>query len=453
MIRRMPDLGPGPPGPAPVGQSHGATMGDENDQPDVDPQPRRRVPPPTIDLEAAETAASRRLAFARFVPSLPHFLAAGIGAAIALMAVVGAWLLSGSWPLDHGPADVPQATQTAQGTQAPQVAQTGQAAQAAQAAQARLDRIEAQLAALARRDGQDGGQGTAAGAAADPKALEDISRRLARIEGVAAVTPGTAASDAALADLNHRLDDAMAAARTARERADAAAKAAEAPRPSAQPDADRDAERAALDALAARVATLESSTKALGERIARGSEATAGSARNAVAALALELAVERGGAYARELAAIDPAAVDKATRDALAPFAASGVPAAAALGRELAALMPAARKATEEPAHDGGMIDRLRSSAQRLVRVRPIGEPPGDDPAAVLARIDTAATRSDLGAALKEAEKLPAPARAPLEPWIKRAQARDAALAAATGLVDRALDASRRSAAQGTPTR
>ena len=170
-------------------------MGDENDQPDVDPQPRRRVPPPTIDLEAAETAASRRLAFARFVPSLPHFLAAGIGAAIALMAVVGAWLLSGSWPLDHGPADVPQATQTAQGTQAPQVAQTGQAAQAAQAAQARLDRIEAQLAALARRDGQDGGQGTAAGAAADPKALEDISRRLARIEGVAAVTPGALRSE------------------------------------------------------------------------------------------------------------------------------------------------------------------------------------------------------------------------------------------------------------------
>ena len=432
-------------------------MGDENDQPDVDPQPRRRVPPPTIDLEAAETAASRRLAFARFVPSLPHFLAAGIGAAIALMAVVGAWLLSGSWPLDHGPADVPQAPQTAQGSQAPQAAQTGQAAQATQAAQAaqtaeaRLDRIEAQLAAVARRDGQDGGQGTAA--AADPKALEDISRRLARIEGVAAVTPGAAASDAALADLNHRLDDTMAAARAARERADAAAKAAEAPRPSGQPDADRDAERAALDALAARVATLESSTKALGERIARGSEATAGSARNAVAALALELAVERGGAYARELAAIDPAAVDKATRDALAPFAASGVPAAAALGRELAALMPAARKATEEPAHDGGMIDRLRSSAQRLVRVRPIGEPPGDDPAAVLARIDTAAARSDLGAALKEAEKLPAPARAPLEPWIKRVQAREAALAAATGLVDRALDASRRSAAQGTPTR
>src|SRR5262249_15253599 len=227
-----------------------------------------------------------------------------------------------------------------------------------------------------------------------------------------------------------------------------AAKAAEAPRPSAQPDADRDAERAALDALAARVATLESSTKALGERIARGSEATAGSARNAVAALALELAVERGGAYARELAAID-----RATRDALARFAATGVPAAAALGRELAALMPAARKAAEEPAHDGGMIDRLRSNAQRLVRVRPIGEPPGDDPAAVLARIDTAAARSDLGAALKEAEKLPAPARAPPEPWIKRAQARDAALAAATGLVDRALDASRRSAAQGTPTR
>src|SRR5262249_57830599 len=129
---------------------------------------------------------------ARFVPSLPHFLAAGIGAAIALMAVVGAWLLSGSWPLDHGPADVPQATQTAQGTQAPQVAQTGQAAQAAQAPQARLDRIEAPLPPPARPNAQAGGQGTAPGAPANPNQPEGSSPRPLALGGVAPVSPPTA---------------------------------------------------------------------------------------------------------------------------------------------------------------------------------------------------------------------------------------------------------------------
>src|SRR5690348_7455816 len=31
-------------------------MADENDKPGLDPQPRRRVPPPTIDLEASDVS-------------------------------------------------------------------------------------------------------------------------------------------------------------------------------------------------------------------------------------------------------------------------------------------------------------------------------------------------------------------------------------------------------------
>src|SRR5262249_30029605 len=212
----------------------------------------------------------------------------------------------------------------------------------------------------------------------------------------ASATPGAAPSDAALAALNRRLDDALVAAKAARERADAAAKSvAEMPRPSPQPDTDNAAERAkdraALDALAARVASLEGTAKSLADRITRSNEAAAsGGARELVAALALRLAVERSAPYTRELAALDSTA-DTAARDALAPFAASGVPPASALARELVPLLPAARKAAEEPAKDSGgsgFLDRLQTSAERLVHVRPIGMPPGDDAAATVARIE-----------------------------------------------------------------
>jgi hypothetical protein len=65
-----------------------------------------------------------------------------------------------------------------------------------------------------------------------------------------------------------------------------------------------------------------------------------------------------------------------------------------------------------------------------LVRFRPLDEPPGDDPAAVLTRIEQRALQADLPGAIKELAKLPAPARAAAQAWIAKAQARLAAVAA-----------------------
>src|SRR5262249_55272162 len=153
--------------------------------------------------------------------------------------------------------------------------------------------------------------------------------------------------------------------------------------------------------------------------------------------------------YASELAAIDPGVADKAARDALAPFAQSGVPDAATLSRELAAALPAAHKAAEPPAtaQDDSLMGRLKADAARLVRIRPVTQQAGDDPAAVLTRLDAAAAQPDIATARAEADKLPAPVRAPLDPWIKRVAARDAALAAAATLVGRSFAALRAPAA------
>jgi hypothetical protein len=73
--------------------------------------------------------------------------------------------------------------------------------------------------------------------------------------------------------------------------------------------------------------------------------------------------------------------------------------------------------------------------------VRPAEEIAGADPAAVVSRAEAKAARADLAGALAELGELPAAARAPAEPWIKKAQARAAALEASRRLAADALAA------------
>ena len=158
-------------------------------------------------------------------------------------------------------------------------------------------------------------------------------------------------------------------------------------------------------------------------------------------AAALKGAVERGDPFAAELAAANALAPDAKALAPLDAFAAAGVPAAAALARELAALSPALTQAAGAPAREGGFLDKLQASAEKLVRVRPAEEIAGADPAAVVSRAEAKAARADLAGALAELGELPAAARAPAEPWIKKAQARAAALEASRRLAADALAA------------
>ena len=102
--------------------------------------------------------------------------------------------------------------------------------------------------------------------------------------------------------------------------------------------------------------------------------------RLAVAASALRNAVERGDPFTAELAIVKPLAPDANAIALLEPFAASGVPGNAALGQELAAIVRPMLRAADEPPRDGGFLDRLQANAEKLVRIRPVGEEArGDD--------------------------------------------------------------------------
>jgi hypothetical protein len=124
-------------------------------------------------------------------------------------------------------------------------------------------------------------------------------------------------------------------------------------------------------------------------------------------------------------------APDAKTLAPLEPFAASGVPTNTMLGRELSLLAPALYQAAGVANRDsGGFLDRLQANAERLVRIKPIAEAPGDDPTAIVTRIELKAAHSDVAGALAEFAKLPPAVRAPADAWIKQAEARNAAIEA-----------------------
>ena len=92
--------------------------------------------------------------------------------------------------------------------------------------------------------------------------------------------------------------------------------------------------------------------------------------------------------------------------------------------------MPALAKAVGTASRDGGILDRLKASAEKVVRVRPIDEAPGDDPVAVVRRIEMRAEQGNLNGAMAEIAKLPEPARALTKEWVAKVEARNAAVEA-----------------------
>jgi hypothetical protein len=460
-------------------------MDDDKPIPGPDPQPRRRVPPPTIDLAATdvspraestaaanpasdsppadvpagdsqptgpaaepgpapadapraaggETAGSSAdpsppsAAAPRRAPVWPQLVAGAVGAALVLGVVAGAWIAMGPGVVPRADQVTDKVTDKATDKVADQVrAQDSEV-------NARLARIEAQLAAP---------RGGTPVPAPDPKALDALTQRLGRI-------------DATLADLGHRADQSAAAARSARERADAAAQSLADLTPQvAQLGAEAahapTVDRSDMDSLAGRIAGLEGALKALNDRLGRsvdpaGERAT----RIAVFTGALKSAVERGAPYERQLAAARPF-IDADAFGALQPFAQTGVPSAAALARDASRLVPELLKETDA-SPPNGVVDRLWGNAKRLVHFRPIGEAQGEDPPAVIARIEAKAARNDIDGVLAEIDNLPPSMRGPIEPWTKRAQARGAAIAATDRLAADALDRLGRTLPQGAPER
>jgi hypothetical protein len=290
-------------------------------------------------------------------------------------------------------------------------------------------------------------------------AIADISARLNKIEGaiatqqkpvpppqpdpalasrLAAAEAATKSQSDSLAALTRRVDDVAAAAQNALAQAKSASTTADAAKSAAQTAVAR----SDLDALATRIAALESTVKTLADGLKHETaSADDRAARLTVAAEALSATVERGAPYQAELAAAKSLGADPSATAPLEPFAAAGVPGVRPLAHELASLIPALRQAAEPTSSDSSFLSRLESNAQHLVRITPVDAPPGDDPSSVVTRISVDAAHADIAAALADIAKLPDAAKLLAAAWVEKAQARNAAIAASRKLAADALAA------------
>ncbi|HET7093439.1 MAG TPA: mitofilin family membrane protein [Thermomicrobiales bacterium] len=278
---------------------------------------------------------------------------------------------------------------------------------------ARLSSIEQQLKEIANRPTPP---------RVDPKTIDALAARLSKVEAAQAAPQTPVADPVALGRLGavenalKSLSDHVTALS---HRADAA-------------DAARRETDSRLDKLSATLRDVQATARSA----AAGSDRAS---RLAIAAAMLRDAVARGAPFAAELAVVQPLSSDSDTVAALQPFAPTGVPTDATLGKELLAIVRPMLQAA--PPSGGSFIDRLQANAENLVRIRPVEAPSGDDRGAVLTRIERLAAKDDIAGSLAELNKLTPEARAPFQSWIAKAEARRKAVDASRRLASDAVAA------------
>lgn len=160
-----------------------------------------------------------------------------------------------------------------------------------------------------------------------------------------------------------------------------------------------------VDALAGKVATLEQSAAQLTSRVdAQGAQPKIALA---ISAAALKSALERGSSFTPELetfAAIAPNAPEIAT---LRQYAEVGVMSRTDIAKAFPEAANAMMAAAAPVDQNASFLQRLWSSAESVVKVRPVGEVPGEDPPARIARMEVAINAGDYDKALAEFAALP----------------------------------------------
>jgi hypothetical protein len=291
-----------------------------------------------------------------------------------------------------------------------------------------------------------GWPGEVAPPAAAPQADAAVDALASRVAGVEAklARPAASAPDPAVASRIEALEKSVASLRgeLAAQRGQSEKLAAavddvkSAPRESAAPPVD-------LSAINERIDQVEHAIRAQTAEVAQESAKPADDMplRRVVAAALLDVSVRQGDPYAAALAAAKSLA-DNA--DALKPldvFAASGVPSANALTRELLTLVPKLSPPMPENSSTGsGIVDRLQAQAAKLVRIQRT-DSSGNDRGAVVARVTAAALHNDLAEARRELKTLAPADRAAAQGWLDKADARDAALAASRQFATEAMAA------------
>ena len=191
--------------------------------------------------------------------------------------------------------------------------------------------------------------------------------------------------------------------------------------------------KSAMAPVAARIETLEKNV--LG--VVKSEQDRNANAERIVLSLELanlKRALDRGGKFSAELAAVKKVA---GTTLNLAPLEAAqndNVPTLPALGTEFRSLANAMLDIDAEPA-DASVVDRLLSGAKSIVRVRKVSHAPGDTSTeAGIARIEAGLKDGRLGDVITEAKKLPPKILVPAQTWLKRIEARHAVDSAVSSL-------------------
>ena len=195
--------------------------------------------------------------------------------------------------------------------------------------------------------------------------------------------------------------------------------------------------RQALAALQARLEQLQGVVR---QSVRAGQKAGAGQGL-VLAVGQLRQTVLAGAPYTADLAAVtalagDDVALQRAARS-LAPMAGTGIISLRALSDQFAAMARAVLRADSD--ETGSFWRRTLHRLTSLVTVRRVGEVDGMEVDAVLARAERRLTAGELAAAVGLIDGLDGPAATAARPWLDRAKARLAAMAALAELQSRAI--------------
>ena len=240
-----------------------------------------------------------------------------------------------------------------------------------------LDQVKADVASL-RQTVESGGAGEGAGLAA-------LDAKIAQIETrISAIGPGAdGARPEEIAAINETIAGVEALAKAAGD---------------------------AGSAIEGRLGALEQGLSTLTAKV--DSQAQQPKVALAIAASALKAAIERGSPFQPELETLAAVAPQAPGLAELRPYAEKGVATRADIIAETDAAANAMIAAANPPPANAGFFERLLSSAESLVAVRPIGAVEGPGVPETVARMEVALQAGDLAKAIAEFDTLPEPAKA-----------------------------------------
>jgi len=159
-----------------------------------------------------------------------------------------------------------------------------------------------------------------------------------------------------------------------------------------------------------RVAALEQSVSQLSGKVE--AQASQPKIALAIAASALKAALDRGAPFAAELDTFAAIAPDAPELAVLRSYAEKGVPTRATIASEAEAAANAMVEAAKPADQNAGFFQSLVSSAESLVKVRPVGAVEGKGAPETVARMEVAVNQGDYAKALSEYDTLPDAAKA-----------------------------------------